>query len=255
MKLLVPAICSVLPLFVEAAELKKIDFTEYNNNVARLSLECKSRGKPCFNGICLSSTYDDQSSTSINIALEVSSFEMFYRTCEHSDSPKVESKAREILDIQRARQFYDEMSGQQDALVNYSRNFAYCRTPPENDATISKKMRWFEYMTSKYSGSTANANSIVAASNPILKYQSNHDVRSVVGCILEQYRGPEFFATGIPNKDGSITLQLVAPEMRTLATVSSTSSGSATEYLNVKNKSNNVIPQAETFDAAIRNCQ
>lgn len=109
-------------------------------------------------------------------------------------------------------------------------------------------------------GRVASASRDAATANiegkePMLQLTSDQPAKKVVGCILAQYKGPEFWADGVLADDGSIALQLFVPEIVTLAIISNHPNGSITRYLNVNNSNNKVIPRADIFDDAVNKCQ
>lgn len=240
MKKLMLALCLFFPIFAHSAEPRRIDFNEYKKTIDRLASECASKSMSHFNGFCLSQKYDDQTQTSINVALQVTSFEHFYKKCEHSDSLNGSDLLTRALNIGSAKKFHEEMKPQNEALETYSNYFDYCKTKDENNLAVSNKLKWFEYMIDKHSK---------------LQLTSNQPARKVVECILAQYKGTSFFADGLLTNDGSIAVQLMAPEMVMLAIVSNYPQGSITRYLDVKNSNSKVIPQAALFDNAVNKCQ
>ena len=246
-------LCLFFPIFAYSAEPQRINFNEYNKIIKGLASECTSKSMPNFNGFCLSQKYDDPIKTSINVALQVTVFEYFYKKCEHSDFPNVNDLLTRALSIDEAKKFYEEMKPQKEALGTYSNYFDYCKTKDENNLAVSNKLKWFEYMINKYSNSVTNNNSL--DNKPMLQLTSNQPVRKVVECILAQYKGAEFYADGLLTNDGGIAIQLMAPEMATLAIVRNYQDGSITQYLNIKNSNNKVIPRPDTFDNAVNKCQ
>lgn len=167
-----------LPLCAFASEIRKIDFAEYSNKIDALSSACASKGAPSFSGFCLSRefgkpAFDDPVQTSISVGLEIASFEHFYGGCEHSDFASANDalgKARRVLD---AAKFLEEIKVQKDALENYVGRFYFCKTKRENDATISGRIKWFEYMGGRYSAAPARANASTrdgAAGNKSITY-------------------------------------------------------------------------------------
>lgn len=239
MKKLILALCLSFPIFAYPAEPQRINFNEYNKKIEGLASECTAKSMPNFNGFCLSQKYDDPTKTSITVALEVTGFEYYYKKCEHSDFPNVNDLLTRALNIEEAKKFFEEMKAQKEALEIYSNYFYYCKTKDENNLAVSNKLKWFEYMINK----------------PMLQLTSNQPARKVVECILAQYKGTEFYADGLLTNDGGIAIQLMAPEMATLAIVRNYQAGSTTQYLNIKNSNNKVIPRSDTFDNAINKCQ
>lgn len=166
----------LIPVNALANEIRKIDFPEYLSKVATLNEACISKGMHSFSGFCLSQPYGKTSlsnptQTSITIGLEIASFEYFYSACEHSDFPLANDALVKIKRVLEATKYLEEMKIQQEALDNYVGSFYSCKTRSENDATILKSLKWFEYMTRQYSnGSTStssSATSIVISSKSI----------------------------------------------------------------------------------------
>jgi hypothetical protein len=151
MKKLILALCLSFPAFTYSAEPQRINFNEYNKKIEGLASECTSKSMPHFNGFCLSQKYDDHSKTSITVALQLTSFELFYKKCEHSDFPNANDLLTRALNIEEAKRFFEEMKPQKEALETYSNYFDYCKTKDENNSAVSNKLKWFEYMTNKYS--------------------------------------------------------------------------------------------------------
>lgn len=203
---------------------------------------------PHFNGFCLSQEYGntakfgDPIQTSITAALQVAGFEEFFKKCEHSNFPNVNDLLIKTLNIEEAKKFFEEMKPQKEALETYSNYFDYCKTKDENNLAVSNKLKWFEYMINKYP-------------QPMLQVTSNHPAEQTVKCILDNYKGTAFYADGFVTDDLGITIQLIAPETVTLATVKNYQGGSTTQYLNIRNSSNKVIPQSDIFDNAVNKCQ
>lgn len=247
------ALCLFFPIFAYSAEPQRTNFNEYNKIIKGLASECTSKSMPNFNGFCLSQKYDDLTKTSINVALQVTSFEYLYKKCEHSDFPNVNDLLTRAMSIEEAKKFYEEMKPQKEALEAYSNYFDYCKTKDENNLAVSNKLKWFEYMLTKYSNNVTNKNNV--DNKPMLQLTSNQPARKVVECILTQYKSAEFYADGLLANDGSIAIQLMAPEMVTLAIVRNCQEGSTTQYLNIKNSNNKVVPRPDTFDSAVNKCQ
>lgn len=255
MKKLILALCLSFPIFAYSDEPRRIDFNEYNKKLKELAFKCTSKSMPNFNGFCLSQKYDDSTERSITVALQVTSFEFFYKKCEHSDFPNGNDLLTRALNIEDAKRFFEEMKPQKEALETYSNYFDYCKTKDENNLAVSDKLKWFEYMINKDSNNVKGKDSVGNNPKPVLQLTSNQPARKVVECILAQYKGTEFFADGLLTDDGSIAIQLMAPEMVTLAKVSNYPGGSTTQYLNIKNSNNKFIPRADTFDNAVNKCQ
>ena len=253
MKKLTIALCLSFPIFVYPAEPQRINFNEYKKKIEGLASECTSKSLPNFNGFCLSQKYDDSTKRSITVALQVTSFEYFYKKCEHSDFQNVNDLLARAMNIEEAKKFLGEMKPQKEALETYSNHFDYCKTNDENNLEISNKLKWFEYMINKYSNNVTNKNT--GNNKPMLQLTSNQPARKVVECILAQYKGTEFYADGLLTNDGSIAIQLMAPEMATLAIIRNYQAGSVTQYLNIKNSNNKAIPRPDTFDNAVNQCQ
>lgn len=159
-----------LPIYSHATEIRKVDFAEYSHKATALNSACGSKGMPSFSGFCLSQEYgkvslDNPAQTSITIGLEIASFEYFYSRCEHSDFSSASDtlvKAKKVLD---ATKYFEEIKIQKEALENYVGRFYACKTKIENDATVLNKLKWFEYMSGKYSAGPVGSNS--SASNII----------------------------------------------------------------------------------------
>lgn len=243
MKKVILALFLSFPILAYSAEPQRIDFNEYRKKIDGLASECTSKSMPHFNGFCLSQKYDDPTKTSITVALQLTTFEFFYKKCEHTDFPNRDDLLNRALSIENTKMFFEEMKSQNEALETYSNHFDYCKTKEENNLTVSNKLKWFEYMINKYSNA------------PVLQLTSNHTARKVVECILAEYKGGGFFADGLLANDGSMAIQLMAPEMVTLAKISNYPGGSTTQYLNVKNRNNKVIPESDTFNSAVNKCQ
>jgi hypothetical protein len=167
-----------LPISCLADGIRKVDFAEYSDKVKTLSSACGSKGMPSFSGFCLSQeygkvAYDNPIQTSITLGLEIASFEHFYSSCEHSDAPSASDalvKAKKVLD---AAKYSEEIKPQKEALENYVSRFYFCKTKTENDATVLNRLKWFEYMSGKYSASTSGGNgslSNVVVSDVSTKY-------------------------------------------------------------------------------------
>ncbi|MEM4989865.1 hypothetical protein V8G57_20930 [Collimonas sp. H4R21] len=240
MKELIVALCLFFPIHSYSAEPQSTNFNDYKNITDRLAAECTSKGMQNFSGFCISKKYDDQTKTSITIALQLISFEYFNNKCESSDFSDRNGLLAQALKIDEAKLFVDEMKPQKEALEAYSNHFDFCKTKEENSLAVSNKLKWFEYMSNKYSSKVLT---------------SNQPARKVVGCILDKYKGAGFFADGLLTADGSISIQLFAPVRVILATVENKPEGSITRYINVKNSNGRVIPQADTFDNAVNKCQ
>lgn len=152
-----------LPISCLADGIRKVDFAEYSNKVSALNSVCSSNGMPNFSGFCLSKeygkiAYNNPIQTSITLGLEIASFETFYSSCEHSDSPTVSdvlAKSKSVLD---ASKYFEEIKPQKEALENYVGRFYFCKSKNENDQTILNKLKWFEYMNGKYAASTSAGN-------------------------------------------------------------------------------------------------
>lgn len=146
-----------------ASEIRKIDYAEYSSKVAALNSACGPKGMPSFSGFCLSQEYgkttdNTPTQTSITVGLEIASFEYFYGACEHSDFPSASEALGKIKRVLDAAKYFEEMKIQKEALENYVGRFYFCRTKSENDATILNKLKWFEYMTRKYTEGAAGGN-------------------------------------------------------------------------------------------------
>lgn len=151
----------MLPIFAYSIEPlpQKINSKDYSNNVARLASECASKGMPTFTGFCLSQKYDNQTTTSIGVALQLISYKSFYKKCEHSDFLDKGNLLEKSLNIEDAKKFYDEMTSQKEAIENYTNHFDSCKTKDENDLSVSKKLKWLEYMVDKTSNYEKDKNS------------------------------------------------------------------------------------------------
>lgn len=253
MKKLILALCLSFPIFAYPAEPQRINFNEYNKKIEGMASECTSKGMPHFNGFCLSQKYDDSTERSITVAVQVASFEYFYKKCEHSDFPNVNDLLTRALNLEEAKKFFEEMKPQKEALETYSNYFNYCKTKDENNLAVSNKLKWFEYMVNKYSTNVKVKDS--GDNRPMLQSTSNQPAKKVVECILANYKGAEFYADGLLTNDGGIAIQLMAPEMVTLAIVRNYQEGSIIQYLNIKNSNNKVIPRSDAFDNAVNKCQ
>lgn len=167
-----------LPIYSFASEIRKVDYAEYSNKVAALNSACGSKGMPSFSGFCLSQeygkvAYNNPAQTSITVGLEIASFEYFYGACEHSDFPSASDALVKIKRVLDASKYFEEMKIQKEALENYVGRFYSCRTKNDNDATILNRLKWFEYMTGRYSASTASASgspSSIVAGNKSPEY-------------------------------------------------------------------------------------
>lgn len=166
----------LLPISSLADEIRKVDFAEYSNKVTALSSACGSKGMPSFSGFCLSQeygkvAYNNPTQTSITLGLEIASLEYFYSSCQHSDSSSPRDalvKAKRVLD---AAKYFEEIKTQKEALENYVGRFYFCRTKIENDATILNRLKWFEYMSGRYSADTTGGKGSV--SNIVTRDKSN----------------------------------------------------------------------------------
>lgn len=153
------ALCAAvffIPAGSHAATIGKVDFKAYSDKVNILNAVCKEQGKSGFSGFCLTRAYgptkleDTGGQTSIGLALEIASLERFYSSCEHSVVPASDllAKAKAIFEAQK---YFEEIKPQEEALQNYTGQFYFCGGKNENDATISKRLEWLEYMSQKYS--------------------------------------------------------------------------------------------------------
>jgi hypothetical protein len=167
-----------LPFCSLANEIRQIGFTEYSNKAIALNSACGSKGMPSFSGFCLSQEYgkvslDNPTQTSITIGLKIASFEHFYSSCDHSDFSSANDalvKAKNVLD---AAKYVQETETQTEALENYVGRFYACKTKVENDATIVKALKWFEYMSGRYPASIAGGSgsaSVVVTGNKSTEY-------------------------------------------------------------------------------------
>ena len=143
------------PAIPHAATIGKLDYKEYSDKVNVLNTVCKDQGKSGFSGFCLTRPYgsvtlSDTGQTSITLGLQIASFERFYGTCEHSVIPTSDllARAKAVLEAQK---YFEEIKPQEEALLNYTGRFYFCSSKIENDAAISKRLEWFEYMVQKYS--------------------------------------------------------------------------------------------------------
>lgn len=240
-----------------AEGIQQVGFTEYVEKVNALSARCKEEGKPSFSGFCTSreygsASYDKPTRTSIGMGLEISAFEHFYASCEHTEIASVETKlaaARSVLD---AGKFADEMRPQKEALQNYAGRFYFCKSKQENDATIAARLKWFDYMIAQYSESRA-----AQESQPSRLVSSGKSPTSIVECILAKYKGDgsDFFADGLRGPEGSIIVALLAPTQLRLAIVKPMSDGSVTEFLNTRFEQYKSLPKAADFTNAVIACQ
>ncbi len=149
----------LLPIFASSADSQRISFSEYDKKIHSLASDCASKGMPTFSGFCLSQKYDNQTTTSITGALQLISYETFYNKCEHSDFTERNDLLTKTLNIEDTKRFYEEMKPQREAVENYSDYFDFCKTKDENDLSISKKLKWFEYMVDKTSNYVKDKNS------------------------------------------------------------------------------------------------
>jgi hypothetical protein len=145
-----------IPAISFATTIGKIDFKDYSNRVSELNAACKEKSLPGFTGFCLTReygavAYNDPTQTSITLGLEIASIERFYRDCEHTDSPSLSGVITKAKSVLEAQKFFDEIKLQEDALNNYLGRFYSCGSKSENDATVVKKLKWFEYMIRKFS--------------------------------------------------------------------------------------------------------
>lgn len=151
MKKLILALCLLFPIFAYSAEPQRINFNEYSKKIDSLASECSSKSMPAFNGFCLSQKYDQQTTTSITVALQLISYEYFYKKCEHADFSNRNDLLTQSLNIEDAKKFYEEMKTQKEAIETYSNYFNFCKSKEENDLKVSKQLKWFEYMNDKNS--------------------------------------------------------------------------------------------------------
>lgn len=166
-----------LPISSIADEIRKVDFAAYSNKAKELNSTCASKGMAAHTGFCLSQAYGKATVTSITVGLEIASFEYFYRNCEHSDfssANEVLAKTKRVLD---AAKYAEEMRVQDEALGNYVGHFYFCKTKNENDAVVSNRLKWFEYMTGKYSGEADGRNG--SGSNVVSGNKSSEYAASV----------------------------------------------------------------------------
>lgn len=166
-----------LPISSLADGIRKVDFAEYSNKVTALSSACGSKGISSFSGFCLSQeygkvAYNNSTQTSITLGLEIASFEYFYSSCEHSDSYSESDALVNIKKVLDAAKYFEEIKNQKEALENYVGRFYFCRTKIENDATILNRLKWFEYMSGRYSAGTAHGNG--SASNIIARKSTEY---------------------------------------------------------------------------------
>lgn len=154
MKKLILALCLSFPVFAYSAEPQRITFTEYTRKIEGLASECTSKGMFNFNGFCLSQKPDDHSKTSINVALQLISFELFFKKCDHSDFQNANEIFARALNIEDTKQYVEGMKPQREALETYSNYFHYCKTKDENNLAVLNKLKWFEFMNNKYSNHT-----------------------------------------------------------------------------------------------------
>lgn len=155
-----------LPIYSFANEIRRIDAAEYSNNIAALNSACGSKGMASFSGFCLSQeygkpTYNNPTQTSITVGLEIASFEYFYSACAHSDISSASEALVKIKRVLDAAKYFEEIRIQKEALENYVGRFYFCKTRSENDDTIVNRLKWFEYMTGRYSAGAAGGNGSV----------------------------------------------------------------------------------------------
>ena len=242
-----------IPLFAYA-QSQRINFTEYRAGVERLNLACQSKGSPSFTGFCVSKKYEEPTQRSLTVGLQIASFTDYYKKCEHSDFPNVQEILNRASKIEDASIFFEEIKPQKEAREHYSNYFDVCKTKDENNAEVTKKLRWFEYMADKYSSNGKRTDTLDNKLSLTLKLVSAQRPERVVDCILVEYKSNEFLATGLRNVEGGIIVQLLAPVMKSLAVVSESSNGSSIEFLNAKSANNAGIPQPDTFDNAMHKC-
>ena len=162
LKLTIKTFCNALcaavffiPAVPHAATIGKVDFKEYSEKVKVLNAVCNEQGKSGFSGFCLTRAYgpvtlEDKGQTSITLGLEIASFGRFSSICEHSVVPTSDLIARAKV-VLEAQKYFEEIKLQEEALLNYTGRFYSCAGKNENDATISKRVAWLEYMIQKHS--------------------------------------------------------------------------------------------------------
>lgn len=137
-------LCLLFPLLSYSAE--PLDFKEYSKKIDALTSMCSAKDMPSFSGFCLSQKYEKETTTSITVALQLISYEDFYRKCDHSDFTDRKDLLAQSLKMEDTEKFYQVMQPQQEAVENYSKRFNLCKTKTENDSEISKRLQWFEWM-------------------------------------------------------------------------------------------------------------
>lgn len=150
-----------IPTISSATTIGKIDFKDYSNKVSELNAACKEKSLPSFTGFCLTReygavAYNDPTQTSITLGLEIASLERFYRNCEHTDFSSLSGVITKAKSVLEAQKFFDEIKSQEDALNNYLGRFYSCESKSENDATVARRLKWFEYMIQKFSADGKN---------------------------------------------------------------------------------------------------
>jgi len=143
------ALSLLLPIFANSAASPRIDFNEYKNRLGELAVECAPLGRQAFTGFCLTQKYDNQTNTSIAVALQLIGYEDFSDKCDHTDFSSRKDLLTQAMHIEDTKQFYEEMKSQKAAIKNYSDYFNVCKAREENDLSISNKLKWFEYMIDK----------------------------------------------------------------------------------------------------------
>ena len=239
---------SCIAALSHAEDLLRVPPNDVSNKAHQLDLACRANGKFSYDGFCLSrahgkTTWRNPTQDSITLGLEIASLELFYSNCEHSDFPSLNEAVSKAKSLLRTRQFYDEVRTQGEALNNYTRQLYSCKSRNENDATISSRIKWLNYMSKIYTD-----NKIFTSNNPAVP---------VVDCILSKYKGSgsDFFAAGIPAQNGSITISLVAPILLPLATVTNMGGGSSTQLVNADEDHSKLIPKQKDFADAVIDCQ
>jgi hypothetical protein len=142
-----------------SAESQSVSFKEYEGKVANLSSQCASKNMPSFSGFCLSQKYENQTALSIGVALQLISYDIFYKKCEHAEFPDKSELLQQSLNIEDTKKFHAEMKPQKEAIENYTSYFDSCKSKEKNDLTVKKKLEWFEYTVNSVSNSVKDKDS------------------------------------------------------------------------------------------------
>lgn len=145
------SLCFLLPLVGHSATPSKLNYGEYSNEIDRLGAVCVAKNMPKFNGLCMSQSYGDASSTALTVSLAVHRFESFLVRCGLSAPQGWTAAKNGAFKIADVKMFYQEMAPQTEALDIYSRYFIECKSTTENEAVLTKDLQWFAHMTAKHS--------------------------------------------------------------------------------------------------------